>query len=197
MAYARFDTKLPPYRILFQRDVNTMCLQIAVAESDRAIDAAWFWIEKNMMPELETIDHPFEKEKWVAEKIHMIVTAIEYGSDELSSDENVRNASRTFRQIFDIPHSERFVSCKSYFFFLIRITLFILYLDYSCAYKGRQGWLYMSENYIGFHSFLLGAETKILIELKDIQELKKEKSKGIFDDSLRIITKDKEEVMLL
>ncbi|KAI7893015.1 uncharacterized protein EV154DRAFT_163921 [Mucor mucedo] len=173
-----FDTKLPPYRILFQRDVNTMCLQVAVAESDKAIDAAWFWIEKNIMPELDTIDNPFEKEKWVAEKIHMIVTAIEYGSDELSSDENVRNASRTFRQIFDIPHSERFVSY------------------YSCAYKGRQGWLYMSENYIGFHSFLLGAETKILIELKDIQELKKEKSKGIFDDSLRIITKDKEEYPL-
>lgn len=52
----------------------------------------------------------------------------------------------------------------------------------------------MSENYIGFHSFLLGAETKVLIELKDIQELKKERSKGIFDDSLRIVTKDKEEV---
>lgn len=107
-----FDTKLPPYRILFQRDVNAICLQIAVGESDKAIDAAWFWIEKNIMPELDNIDHPFEKEKWVAEKIRMIVTAIEYGSDELSSDENVRNASRTFRQIFDIPHSERFVSCK-------------------------------------------------------------------------------------
>lgn len=89
-----------------------MCLQIAVAESEKAINAAWFWIEKNIMPELETIDHPFEKEKWVSEKIQMIVTTIELNSDELSSDENVRHASRTFRQIFDIPHSERFVSCK-------------------------------------------------------------------------------------
>ncbi|KAI8638867.1 hypothetical protein BD408DRAFT_10317 [Parasitella parasitica] len=88
-----------------------MCLQIAVGETDKAIDAAWFWIEKNIMPELETIDHPLEKEKWVSEKINMIVTEIESGTDELSSDENVRNASRTFRQIFDIPHSERFVSC--------------------------------------------------------------------------------------
>jgi hypothetical protein len=40
----------------------------------------------------------------------------------------------------------------------------------------------------------LGVEKKVLIELKDIQDLKKEVSKGIFDDSLRIITKDKEEV---
>jgi hypothetical protein len=53
-----------------------MCLQIAVAESEKAINAAWYWIEKNMMPELETIDHPLEKETWVAEKIHMIVTTI-------------------------------------------------------------------------------------------------------------------------
>ncbi|KAG2212948.1 hypothetical protein INT46_008074 [Mucor plumbeus] len=173
-----FDTKLPPFRILFQREVNTMCLQIAVGETEKAIDAAWFWIEKNMMPEMETIDHPLEKERWVSEKINMIVTEIESGTDELSSDENVRNASRTFRQIFDIPHSERFVSY------------------YSGAYKSRQGWLYISENYIGFHSFLLGVETKELIELKEIQEIKKEKSKGIFDDSLRLITKYKQEYYL-
>lgn len=71
-----FDTKLPPFRILFQREVNTMCLQIAVGETEKAIDAAWFWIEKNMMPEMETIDHPLEKERWVSEKINMIVTEI-------------------------------------------------------------------------------------------------------------------------
>lgn len=53
-----------------------MCLQIAVGETEKAIDAAWFWIEKNMMPELETIDHPLDKERWVSEKINMIVTEI-------------------------------------------------------------------------------------------------------------------------
>ncbi|KAG1460739.1 hypothetical protein G6F46_005335 [Rhizopus delemar] len=170
-----FDTKQPPYRILFQREVNTVCLQIAVAETEQAIRSAWIWIEKNMIPELETIEHPVDKEYWVADKIDMIVTAIDSGTDELSTDENIRNASRTFRQIFDIPPSERFVNY------------------YSCLHRARQGWLYISENYIGFHSFLLGLESKTLIELKDVQELKKERSKGIFDDSLRITTKDKEE----
>lgn len=116
--YKSFDTKLPPYRILFQREVNTMCLQIAVAETDKVINAAWNWIEKNMMPELEDIDHPLDKEKWVSDKIQMVVTTIEFGSDELSSDQNVRNASRTFKQIFDIPHSERFVSCKYHFLYM-------------------------------------------------------------------------------
>ncbi|EIE82501.1 hypothetical protein RO3G_07206 [Rhizopus delemar RA 99-880] len=65
-----------------------------------------------MIPELETIEHPVDKEYWVADKIDMIVTAIDSGTDELSTDENIRNASRTFRQIFDIPPSERFVNCK-------------------------------------------------------------------------------------
>lgn len=59
-----------------------------------------------------------------------------------------------------------------------------------------QGWLYISENYVAFYSFLLGIETKLLIELKDIQDLRKEKSKrGVFADALRVVTKGKEEVL--
>lgn len=73
---SRFDTKQPPFRILFQREVNTNCLQIAVGETETAIEAAWLWIEHNMIPELDTIDDPFEKEQWVVEKISMIVTTI-------------------------------------------------------------------------------------------------------------------------
>lgn len=72
----RLDTKQPPFRILFQRDVNTTCLQIAVGETESSVEAAWVWIERNMMPELDTIDDPFEKENWVVEKISMIVTTI-------------------------------------------------------------------------------------------------------------------------
>ena len=61
---------------MFQREINTHCLQIAVGETETAIEAAWIWIERNMIPELDTIDDPFEKEQWVAQKISMIVTAI-------------------------------------------------------------------------------------------------------------------------
>ncbi|KAI8089872.1 uncharacterized protein BX664DRAFT_262879 [Halteromyces radiatus] len=73
-----------------------------------------------MIPELESMDDPYAKEEWVNEKIHMIVTTIDTGTDELSSDHSVRNASRSFRQIFDVPPSERLVSCMSLlaFFFL-------------------------------------------------------------------------------
>lgn len=74
--FYRLDTKLPPFRILFQREVNSMCLQIAVAEQKSAIDSAWHWIERNMMPEIETIEHPLDKESWVTEKMNMLVTAL-------------------------------------------------------------------------------------------------------------------------
>ncbi|KAI8393627.1 uncharacterized protein BYT42DRAFT_488388 [Radiomyces spectabilis] len=67
-----------------------------------------------MIPELDNIDEPFQKEEWVVEKMNMIVTHTDTATDELSTDENVRNASRTFRQLFDVPPSERFVSCKCY-----------------------------------------------------------------------------------
>jgi hypothetical protein len=36
---------------------------------------------------------------------------IDVGVDEKSADEKVRNASRSFRQNFDVPPTERLVSC--------------------------------------------------------------------------------------
>jgi hypothetical protein len=70
------DTKQPPFRILFQRDVNSTCLQIAVAETENALETAWLWIQQNMMPELHGLDDGYAKEEWVNEKVHMIVTTI-------------------------------------------------------------------------------------------------------------------------
>jgi hypothetical protein len=122
---------------------------------------------------------------------------VDSGTDELSSDELVRNASRSFRQTFDVPPTERLVSCM----YLLRLrrlsllTLFFFFIDYSCSYNYRQGWMYISENYIGFYSFLLSVETKLLLEMKDVSDIKKEKSRrSVFSDALRIITKNNQEV---
>lgn len=47
---------------------------------------------------------------------------------------------------------------------------------------------------MAFYSFLLGYETKVLIELKDIQDIKKERSKrGVFPDAIKTVLKDKTE----
>lgn len=54
--------------------------------------------------------------------------------------------------------------------------------------------MYISENYLGFYSYLIGFELKILIELKDIKDIIKEPIRKLFRHSMRIITKENQEV---
>lgn len=81
------------------------------------------------MPLLDSLDKE-ETEPFVVTKINSIVTRrgnynikqmiyscsyntlIDSGTDEISTDEKVRKASRSFRQTFDVSPSERLVNCK-------------------------------------------------------------------------------------
>ncbi|EXX64682.1 Mdr1p [Rhizophagus irregularis DAOM 197198w] len=169
-----FDTKQPPFRIIFRAEFTSISLQIAVSQTEKGINEAWKWVE---VLGLTKLDDPSEKENYVVTKINSLVTRQDKGTDEVSEDESVRSASRAFRQTFDIAPTERLVNF------------------YSCAYRGIiQGWMYISENYLCFYAFMLGHETKIFIELKDIQDLLKERSKrGMVADSIKVITKDGQE----
>ncbi|RGB22711.1 hypothetical protein C1646_42349 [Rhizophagus diaphanus] len=193
-----FDTKQPPFRIIFRAEFTSISLQIAVSQTEKGINEAWKWVEDNLVLGLTKLDDPSEKENYVVTKINSLVTRqgmaflyffnyydfflifafVDKGTDEVSEDESVRSASRAFRQTFDIAPTERLVNF------------------YSCAYRGIiQGWMYISENYLCFYAFMLGHETKIFIELKDIQDLLKERSKrGMVADSIKVITKDGQEV---
>ncbi|KAI8605096.1 rab-GTPase-TBC domain-containing protein [Dissophora ornata] len=174
-----FDTKQAPFRILFRRQVNAQALMIAGAETQKSIDHAWSWVQENFVDKLQALDDAQEKEEWVLTKIRSLVTRADKGTDDITSDEKVRSASRAFRQTFNVLPSERLVSY------------------YSCSYHGKmmnQGWMYISENYLCFYSFMLGMETKIFLELKDIGDLQKEKSKrGVFADAIRVVMKDGQE----
>ncbi|KAI1320182.1 hypothetical protein EDD11_001786 [Mortierella claussenii] len=174
-----FDTKQAPFRILFRRQVNAQALMIAEAETQKSIDYAWSWVQENFVVGLQVLDDAQEKEEWVLTKIRSLVTRADKGTDDITSDEKVRSASRAFRQTFNVLPSERLVSY------------------YSCSYHGKmmnQGWMYISENYLCFYSFMLGMETKIFLELKDVGDLQKEKSKrGVFADAIRVVMKDGQE----
>ena len=54
--------------------------------------------------------------------------------------------------------------------------------------------MYLSLRAIFFYSFVLRTETKVMIEYKDIKSLERESSKSVFQDSIRIVTKNDSEV---
>ncbi|KAI8912132.1 hypothetical protein BC831DRAFT_200802 [Entophlyctis helioformis] len=131
------------------------------------------------MAEMKELEDKNDKAAYSLTKFTSLVHSQEKDSDEKSADVKFRAAARSWRQLFRMPDSERLVSF------------------YSCSYHRKlmnQGWLYVSPSYCCFYSFVLGTETKVVIELKDIEELCKEKSKrGMVSDSIRIVTKNKTE----
>lgn len=66
--------------------------------------------------------------------------------------------------------------------------------DYSCTYwhgkSPRQGWLYLSENFISFYSYVLGTETKVRVPWTDVVELEKSGSGPLLSDAIRVRTRD-------
>ena len=65
-------------------------------------------------------------------------------------------------------------------------------IDYACSYTKnrvpRQGWMYLSLNYISFYSFLMGKEAKIIISYTDIMNL--EKVNNLLSSGIKISTRN-------
>ncbi|TPX34079.1 hypothetical protein SmJEL517_g03274 [Synchytrium microbalum] len=174
------DTKQSKFRILLKSpqgpEVGHL---VAAADSLKAIEKDWTWIEENLLSELQELEDPTDQEAFAVSKFQSMVASAEQDTDEKSTDAKFRAASRAWRQIFHLPDTERLVNF------------------YSCAYHKKlinQGWMYISLSYLCFYSFVLGVETKVMIELKDIEELQRDKSKrGVFSDAVRIVTRNKQE----
>ncbi|KAJ3127151.1 hypothetical protein HK098_006699 [Nowakowskiella sp. JEL0407] len=175
-----FDTKQPPFRIVLRNaqnpDVGHM---VAAADTQKALEKDWAWIEENLRAELDELEDMEDKEAYAVSKFQSHVANVEKDTDEKSTDAKFRSAARAWRQLFQLPESERLVAF------------------YSCSYHKKlinQGWLYISINYVCFYSFVLGAETKVAVELKDIEEVQKDTSKrGVFADAIKIVTRNKTE----
>lgn len=56
----------------------------------------------------------------------------------------------------------------------------------------RQGWLYLSVEYLCFYTYILGIEDKIVIRWADVVNL--EKSSKMLSYIIRVTTRDKREV---
>ncbi|KAI3653067.1 hypothetical protein MP228_002492 [Amoeboaphelidium protococcarum] len=175
-----FDTKQLPYRILLKHNMNAPingehAQLVAVANERNEIDRDWEVVCK-ILNEVIALDDPDEIVNYCIIKVQSLVAASNRPVDETSSDEKFRNASRSFRTIFNLAENERLVN----------------FYPCACQKFQNQGWLYVGENYVGFYAYVVGAETKVFIEMKDIVEVKKERTKGgLLDDGLRVITQDK------
>ncbi|CAG8579651.1 6608_t:CDS:10, partial [Ambispora gerdemannii] len=101
------NNKQFPFRIVFRSEVNGPVLQIAASQNQKGIDDAWKWLEVNVFDVVKSLDDPIEKEDYIKTKIGSLVARQNKGTDEVSSDEGVRSASRTFRQRFDVQPTER------------------------------------------------------------------------------------------
>jgi len=56
----------------------------------------------------------------------------------------------------------------------------------------RRGWLYLSVEYLCFHSYLLGIEDKIVVRWTDVINL--DKNTGMISNTIKVTTRDKREV---
>ncbi|KAI9092428.1 rab-GTPase-TBC domain-containing protein [Phlyctochytrium arcticum] len=152
---------------------------IAAADTLKAAEKDWTFIEENLVPGVVELENASEKEAYVVSKLQSLVTSEDRDTDEKSADAKFRAAARSWRQSFSLPEEERLVNF------------------YSCSYHKKllnQGWMYLSMSHLCFYSLVFGVETKVMIELKDIEELARDKSKrGVFADAIRIKMRNKAE----
>ncbi|XP_050726567.1 TBC1 domain family member 9-like isoform X2 [Eriocheir sinensis] len=175
-----FDTKPPPYRILHRTPSSELYYLVAVSLKKEEIDENWTWLERNLMSILATFDQDEDVTDFVRCKIESLV-ANSTTADPLSTadpdSETFKAVSYKFRKLFNMPEGEKLVNY------------------YSCSYwhhrLPRQGWLYLSVNYLCFYSFLLGKETRVIIRWRDVTLLDCTNAL-IFPDSIRVSTRDHE-----
>ncbi|ORY07182.1 TBC-domain-containing protein [Neocallimastix californiae] len=171
-----FDTKQPPFRIVFKSSQNQLGQVIAVGNTKEEIDKDWKYIMDNFMPAVEKYDDFYDKESFILYKLGFLLSTV---NEHEILDSKFRNASNVFKTLFNVPDSEELLNF------------------YSCSYDNQffnQGWMYISRNFVCFYSFILGNETKITIPLKDVELISKIASRsGVFNNCISIATKDKQE----
>ncbi|CAF0721766.1 unnamed protein product [Adineta ricciae] len=168
-----FDSKTNRYRILHQRPDSEVYHLIAEADTKEEIEEHWQWLEEHMMPALGKIDGGVDVTDYVQSKIKSLCAqADEDEIDDFESDK-FKNATKKFHKLFNVPADEKLVTY------------------YACSYwRGRvprQGWLYLSVNYLCFYSYLLGKDITIVLKFTDITSL--ERLQAYVTETIRVGTR--------
>ena len=93
-----------------------------------------------------------------------------------------------------MPAQERLITCASIELIAANISD-ITASDYSCSYwKGslpKQGWIYVSSNYMCFHALMMGRDFTVAIPYCDIVSIERA-SKVFLTDEVVVNTRDDE-----
>lgn len=178
-----FDTRPPPYRILYQRELDDGLISfvIAIAVEWSEILSDWECLERTILPILGSLDNEEDLEKFVLNKVEGLVTikeASECGHlDDEEIEEQVAKVAilQKFQKLFGLPPSEKLVNY------------------YSCTYwKGNkpcQGKLYLSVNFLCFYSFIVGNQTKIKLRWTDVMKMTSSNSM-FFSQGFNVVMRD-------
>ncbi|XP_038052661.1 TBC1 domain family member 9-like isoform X2 [Patiria miniata] len=175
------DSKALPYRILHQTPSSEVSYTVATAVHKRDIFVHWEWLEQNLIETLGTFDAEEDITEFVKCKIESLVAVVETadeGPKEVDEESKAfKSACEKWHRLFKVSEDEKLVNY------------------YSCSYwKGkvpRQGWMYLSVNYLYFYSFLMGTEARLSIRWTDVTHLEK-KNAVIFPESIKLSTRDQE-----
>lgn len=170
-----FETKPSPYRILHQTPKSEVYYEIACALTESDILKDWEWLENNL--DLKKFENENDVTDFVCCKIKSLVATNASETPDEENSESFKDASIKFHRLFNMS----------------RDTTLVCY--YSCSYLKnkipRQGWLYLSVEYLCFYSYLFGIEDKIIVRWTDVINL--DKNTGVLTDTIKVITRDKRE----
>lgn len=174
-----FDTKPPPYRIIHHTPSSELSYVVACALSQHEILGDWEWLVNKLLKTLESFDTEEEATDYVRCKIESLLAHNNSENYQTLDDDSFqfKTSATKFAKIFGMPEEEKLVNY------------------YSCSYwksrVPRQGWLYLSVNYLCFYSYLFGRETKLVIRWIDVVHLERSNT-VFFPESIWVATREKE-----
>uniref|UniRef100_T1JBL6 TBC1 domain family member 9 n=1 Tax=Strigamia maritima TaxID=126957 RepID=T1JBL6_STRMM len=172
---AVFDTKPPPYRILHQTQSSEVSYLVACSLTKQEIMENWDWLETNIIYTLNEFNCETEATEFVRCKIESLIANNIPDAVHDEEDASYKATFARFHRLFNMPQ-EKLVNYYSCSFWKNRVP--------------RQGWMYLSVNYLCFYSYLLGKETKMALRWTDVLQIERNNS-VIFPESIKVATREK------
>eukprot|EP00117_Sycon_ciliatum_P030020 scpid28782/ scgid3007/ TBC1 domain family member 9; TBC1 domain family member 9A len=182
------ESRVPPYRILLSTPESEMSHAVAQANTLEDISIDWNYLESNVLPAVEAFDSLDDVKEFVKAKVTGLVAAaaavpVKGKQPEIdSASKKFQEASARFHRLFNMPESEQLVNY------------------YSCSlFQGkvpRQGWMYLSINYVCFYAFFIGKESKVALRWADITKLERQSS-ILFPSGILVSSRSSEHLFTL